>query len=171
MLIPSIVNRILAVFATDVFFTIRRYFGHKPTIRPNSKKLYRLFLNKGNMTWEAFSSSVRSYQRGFMGEPNEARPGRGEFHENPSTCICEDPTAKEKKNYLRTRKIGNESFNVTRKDGVVDDQNPDDEPEWPDTDEDEDLNGSQEKSLFDTTGLDYDAASYEEPELEDVLSD
>ena len=29
-----------------------------------------------------------------MGEPNEVKPGRGEFHENPSSCICEDPVAK-----------------------------------------------------------------------------
>ena len=24
-----------------------------------------------------------------MGEPNEVKLGRGEFHENPSACICE----------------------------------------------------------------------------------
>ncbi|GJX13329.1 GDP-fucose protein O-fucosyltransferase [Tanacetum coccineum] len=46
----------------------RRYFGHKPTIRPNAKKLYRLFLNRENTTWEEFSSRVRTHQRGFMGE-------------------------------------------------------------------------------------------------------
>lgn len=42
------------------------------------------------MTWEAFASRVRTHQIGFMGEPNEWKPGRGEFHENPSSCICED---------------------------------------------------------------------------------
>lgn len=68
----------------------RRYFGHKPTIRPNTKKLYRLFAERHNMTWQQFSSKVQSYQVGFMGEPNEVKPGRGEFHENPSACICED---------------------------------------------------------------------------------
>ncbi|KAL9685378.1 hypothetical protein QQ045_022828 [Rhodiola kirilowii] len=67
----------------------RRYFGHKPTIRPNAKKLYKLFLNRNNRTWEEFASRVRSSQIGFMGEPNEVRPGRGEFHENPAACICE----------------------------------------------------------------------------------
>ncbi|KAG7034999.1 hypothetical protein SDJN02_01792 [Cucurbita argyrosperma subsp. argyrosperma] len=66
----------------------RRYFGHKPTIRPNAKKLNRLFMDRNNMTWEQFSSKVQSYQVGFMGEPNEVKPGRGEFHENPSACIC-----------------------------------------------------------------------------------
>ncbi|CAA6666747.1 unnamed protein product [Spirodela intermedia] len=67
----------------------RRYFGHKTTIRPNAKKLYSVFQSRGNITWEEFASKVRSHQRGFMGEPNEVRPGRGEFHENPSPCICE----------------------------------------------------------------------------------
>ncbi|PKA60105.1 Uncharacterized protein AXF42_Ash009789 [Apostasia shenzhenica] len=67
----------------------RRYFGHKRTIRPNTKKLYSLFQNRTSMTWDAFSSKVRAFQKGFMGEPNEVRPGSGEFHENPSTCICE----------------------------------------------------------------------------------
>uniref|UniRef100_A0A0D9XAQ5 rhamnogalacturonan endolyase n=1 Tax=Leersia perrieri TaxID=77586 RepID=A0A0D9XAQ5_9ORYZ len=67
----------------------RRYFGHKRTIRPNAKRLYSLILNRRNMSWDSFSSRVRLVQKGFMGEPKELRPGRGEFHENPSTCICE----------------------------------------------------------------------------------
>ncbi|RDY06857.1 hypothetical protein CR513_09104, partial [Mucuna pruriens] len=67
----------------------RRYFGHKPTIRPNAKKLNLLFMNKNNRTWEEFASRVRTFQVGFMGEPNELRPGSGEFHENPSSCICQ----------------------------------------------------------------------------------
>ncbi|KAL4585093.1 hypothetical protein LXL04_009707 [Taraxacum kok-saghyz] len=69
----------------------RRYFGYKPTIRPNAKKLYRLFLDRGNMTWEEFSSRVRTHQIGFMGRPNESKPGKCEFHENPVACICDDP--------------------------------------------------------------------------------
>ncbi|KDP24728.1 hypothetical protein JCGZ_25329 [Jatropha curcas] len=72
----------------------RRYFGHKPTIRPNAKKLYKLFLNRHNMTWEEFASRVHTYQIGFMGEPNEVKPGRGAFHENPSSCICENSQAR-----------------------------------------------------------------------------
>ncbi|OIT06495.1 uncharacterized protein A4A49_24063 [Nicotiana attenuata] len=32
----------------------RRYFGHKPTIRPNAKKLYRVFLNRNNMALEGY---------------------------------------------------------------------------------------------------------------------
>ncbi|XP_078446019.1 O-fucosyltransferase 6-like [Wolffia australiana] len=72
----------------------RRYFGHKRTIRPNAKKLYSLFLGRANMTWEDFATRVRTRQKGFMGDPKEVRPGRGEFHENPSACICEDPQVK-----------------------------------------------------------------------------
>lgn len=48
-------------------------------------------MNRNNMAWEEFSSRVRTLQIGFMGEPNEVKPGRGEFHENPSSCICEYP--------------------------------------------------------------------------------
>jgi hypothetical protein len=79
---------VIILISTFVQFA-RRYFGHKRTIRPNAKKLYSLFLNRNNMTWDMFSSKVRTYQRGFMGEPKEIRPGRGEFHENPAACICE----------------------------------------------------------------------------------
>ncbi|KAJ0077177.1 hypothetical protein Patl1_35690 [Pistacia atlantica] len=63
----------------------RRYFGHKPTIRPNAKKLNRLFMDRNNMRWEEFASRVRTHQIGFMGEPNEGKPGRGEFNKNPTS--------------------------------------------------------------------------------------
>ncbi|ESW14556.1 hypothetical protein PHAVU_008G291300 [Phaseolus vulgaris] len=71
----------------------RRYFGHKPTIRPNAKKLNQLFMKKNSMTWEEFASRVRTFQVGFIGEPNELRPGSGEFHENPSSCICQNSSS------------------------------------------------------------------------------
>uniref|UniRef100_A0A0A8Y8L9 O-fucosyltransferase family protein n=1 Tax=Arundo donax TaxID=35708 RepID=A0A0A8Y8L9_ARUDO len=67
----------------------RRYFGHKRTIRPNAKQLYPLFMKRGNISWGAFSSEVRIIQKGYMGEPMEIMPGRGEFHANPAACICE----------------------------------------------------------------------------------
>lgn len=31
----------------------------------------------------------------------QARPGRGEFHENPAACICEKPEAQEKLRHWR----------------------------------------------------------------------
>ncbi|KAI5071986.1 hypothetical protein GOP47_0012092 [Adiantum capillus-veneris] len=73
----------------------RRYFGHKRTVRPNSKRLGSLFLAKPNMTWNMFALKLRKVQRGFMGEPKEMRPGRGQFFENPSACICEKSNVKE----------------------------------------------------------------------------
>ncbi|XP_014508507.1 uncharacterized protein At1g04910 [Vigna radiata var. radiata] len=69
----------------------RRYMGHKRTIRPNAKKLSALFSSRHEMVWDTFASKVKACQRGFMGEPDEMRPGRGEFHEYPSTCVCEKP--------------------------------------------------------------------------------
>ncbi|KAK4483612.1 hypothetical protein RD792_010811 [Penstemon davidsonii] len=70
----------------------RRYMGHKRTIKPNAKKLSALFTARDKMEWSTFARKVKSCQRGFMGEPEEMRPGRGEFHEYPSACICHRPS-------------------------------------------------------------------------------
>ncbi|RVW50874.1 O-fucosyltransferase 16 [Vitis vinifera] len=118
----------------------RRYFGHKPTIRPNAKKLSRLFLNK-----------------------------EASFHENPSSCICEESGANAKRD-SGSQKSGKES-NATRKDFDEDDQNMDDELEWMDPDDEEDQTGPQETGLANGTGLDYGVLASEEPELEEMLSD
>lgn len=163
----------------------RRYFGHKRTIRPNAKKLYSLFLNRSNLTWEAFSSKVRTYQRGFMGEPKEIRPGRGEFHENPSTCICENAVVKidgttqnQLKVNTRGRKeglsnsVGEPTYNhdVDNHDIVDDNQDADEEPELPDFDDEE--NSPQTTSQSNATELDYDIfMRSEDPELEEMFSD
>lgn len=69
--------------------------GHKRTIRPNAKKLSALFMAKDRMDWDTFARKVKSCQRGFMGEPEEMKPGRGEFHEFPYSCICEKPVTDE----------------------------------------------------------------------------
>ncbi|KAL8027910.1 hypothetical protein ABFS82_14G124500 [Erythranthe guttata] len=85
----------------------RRYFGHKPTIRPNTKKLQKLFLNRDNTTWEEFSSHVREFQTGFMGEPltNEVNnTKKGEFHENPWSCICENSERRTSRSSSRSSK-------------------------------------------------------------------
>lgn len=66
--------------------------GHKRTIRPNAKRLSSLFSGIGKMEWSTFARKVKSCQRGFMGEPEEMKPGRGEFHEYPSACICQKPS-------------------------------------------------------------------------------
>ncbi|KAM0012972.1 putative GDP-fucose protein O-fucosyltransferase [Helianthus debilis subsp. tardiflorus] len=146
----------------------RRYFGHKPTIRPNAKKLYRLFLNRENTTWEEFSSKVRSRQRGFMGEPKEVRPGRGEFHENPATCICEDPQAKSKLQTL-PRKFGKTDVDS---DDVFVDPDVDNEHELSDQDEDDDLIDPQFQHLVNDTSVDDDDPLVSDvPEIEELLSD
>ncbi|XP_051137436.1 O-fucosyltransferase 16-like [Andrographis paniculata] len=77
----------------------RKYFGHKPTIRPNARRLSKLFLKvkNENITWEEFALNVQKLQRGFMGEPgqindnnNDAYKVDHQFHENPLACICKN---------------------------------------------------------------------------------
>ncbi|XP_055815456.1 O-fucosyltransferase 6-like isoform X2 [Solanum dulcamara] len=102
----------------------RRYFDHKPTIRPNAKKLNKLLLHRNNMTWEEFASQIRTSQIGFMGEPMEVKPGRGEFHENPTACICAD-----------SEMDTGSSINSARRDmgEVSDGEIGEEEQEWSDT--------------------------------------
>ncbi|XP_068634274.1 O-fucosyltransferase 29-like [Aristolochia californica] len=66
----------------------RRYMGHKRTIRPNAKKLSSLFIARNMIDWKTFSKKVKAYQRGFMGDPGEMKPGKGEFLEFPYSCVC-----------------------------------------------------------------------------------
>lgn len=123
------------------------------------------------MTWEEFASRVRTFQRGFMGEPKEVRPGRGEFHENPSTCICEDSGAKAEAN-SDPQEIGNQDT-ASRKE--TEDHNVDNESEMSEAEDEEDANSSEgeefSEALFNATSLDYDTSISEEPELEEMLSD
>lgn len=67
----------------------RRYMGHKRTIRPNAKKLDVLFHKRNKMGWDIFSRKVKKVQRGLLGDPDDIRPGRDDFHEFPSSCICQ----------------------------------------------------------------------------------
>lgn len=89
--------------------------GHKRTIRPNAKRLSALFAARNKMDWSSFSRKVKSCQRGFMGEPEEMRPGRGEFHEFPSSCICQKPSE-----YLAAMKDGRHSFLNVSADRAID---------------------------------------------------
>ncbi|KAL2548057.1 O-fucosyltransferase family protein [Forsythia ovata] len=84
----------------------RRYMGHKRTIRPNAKRLSALFTARDKMDWSTFARKVKSCQRGFMGEPEEIKPGRGEFHEFPSSCICQKPS----KYYVVNKNKGDQNF-------------------------------------------------------------
>ncbi|KAG4973024.1 hypothetical protein AAZX31_11G033200 [Glycine max] len=93
----------------------RRYMGHKRTIRPNAKKLSTLLAGRHQMDWDTFAKKVKSCQRGFMGEPDEMRPGRGEFHEFPSSCVCRRPYVDEElsKEVYRSPKLV--AINLTAK--------------------------------------------------------
>jgi hypothetical protein len=145
----------------------RRYFGHKPTIRPNAKKMYRLFTNLNNMTWEEFASTVRTDQIGFMGEPNEVRPGRGEFHENPASCICEKSKAKARGVLIPRTQTHNHPNKDTG--DVTNEQSAEDEEEWSDMDYVENVN-SRERGLPNETESDPNILlKPEQPELEEEL--
>ncbi|XP_074555764.1 LOW QUALITY PROTEIN: O-fucosyltransferase 16-like [Curcuma longa] len=144
----------------------RRYFGHKRTIRPNAKKLYSLFLNRANISWDEFALKVHTHQRGFMGEPKEVRPGRGEFHENPSTCICDAAGSLNQINPNIEHRKGTRSKIV----GKPTSDNLPEEPDWSESDYQEYT--SLSKSSSNDTELDYDPFSRtEDSEIEDILSD
>ncbi|XP_074264778.1 O-fucosyltransferase 29-like [Silene latifolia] len=65
----------------------RRYMGHKRTVKPNSKRLSALFMSRDTMDWTTFAKKVKSAQRGFMGEPDEMKPGKG-ISRISRACIC-----------------------------------------------------------------------------------
>ncbi|KAL0291463.1 UNVERIFIED_CONTAM: O-fucosyltransferase 16 [Sesamum radiatum] len=153
----------------------RRYFGHKPTIRPNSKSFYRLSLSE-IMTWEAFASQVRTVQIGFMGEPNEVKPGKGGFHEHPLPCICEtsesratrDQTSEE----AATIDSKNEPDQGTEEysgegndDGYSEDELDLSEAEYPEYD-----NGVPERVSTNRKDL-GSVLKPDQPELEEIVSD
>ncbi|KAK9056481.1 hypothetical protein SSX86_023842 [Deinandra increscens subsp. villosa] len=147
----------------------RRYFGHKPTIRPNAKTLSRLLMDRENMTWEEFSTQVQEHQVGFMGAPNEARPGRGEFHENPTSCICEKSKNKPKTISSLPRKASDNKVDETVDVFIDKIRNSYNEEE----EEDEDKDGivsNLNYFLNDTNVVDF-STGYEETELEELLSD
>lgn len=101
----------------------------------------------------------------------EVRPGRGEFHENPSSCICEDSEAKAMKD-SGNRKIIKRSDTVKEEpESMADDLDIDSEPDWfeqEDEDQDDSLAG---RGQLNETTLDYDSGNSDEPELDELLSD
>lgn len=122
------------------------------------------------MTWDVFASRVRTSQKGFMGEPMEVKLGRGEFHENPHSCICEKAagsgseittTARNKSGINHLSSEGGEQAEYVSVEGELD---------WHDLDYGETV--PLGKSLPNRTETDYDTSvSSEEPELETMLSD
>lgn len=129
------------------------------------------------MTWEEFASRIRSNQIGFMGEPNEVKPGRGEFHENPASCICENFNAKARRDLVyRTQTTTSHEpvmENNTRSDsgGLSEEQSAEEEQDWSDTDDAENENGLQGKTLPNRTDSDLGIVKADQPELEEMFSD
>ncbi|KAF4382808.1 hypothetical protein G4B88_021591 [Cannabis sativa] len=173
--------RILAGRRYQQYLGFGRYFGHKPTIRPNAKKLYKLFMNRYNMTWEDFAAKVRTHQIGFMGEPKEIKPGKGEFHENPEACICDasdkNPNEISPQNQSHSHKMDNNNNNDNSyikenkdSDDVTDEQISEDEQFGFDyMDNETALGGKRQPNAtdFETTAM----SKSEQPELEELFSD
>lgn len=133
-------------------------------------------MNRKNTTWKEFASRVRTFQIGFMGEPNEVRPGRGEFHENPSACICENSEAKARGDSSSQFQVGqkNGTENILRKDSgeLIDEQFTEDEQDWSDTEYVENENGIRSKGLPNRTNSDSGlVVKPDQPELDEMFSD
>lgn len=114
-----------------------------------------------------------------MGEPKEVRPGRGEFHENPSSCICDQPEAEARGRGdlgstlpVRVRTEKEESI-VKNNTEQADDQPTEDEHDWIDMDYPENENGLQGKGLLNLTDSDFGllVKGETQPELEELFSD
>ncbi|OEL30888.1 Uncharacterized protein BAE44_0008092 [Dichanthelium oligosanthes] len=139
----------------------RRYFGHRRTIRPNAKKLYSLFLNRTSMSWDTFASKLQTFQKGFMGEPNEIKPGRGEFHEYPMDCICAKSKGKTGQSRPRQIKRAGEAVENHSGDGDLD---------WRDLDYGEHTPLGRDSSN-ESESDDIRVGGSDIPELEDMMSD
>lgn len=138
--------------------------------------------DRNNVTWEQFSSKLQSYQVGFMGEPNEVKPGKGEFHENPTACICEDSDSNAKTNLSLLNQIHHTEDVKENNNGYKETNNltneqttTEDDQEWTGL-EYLDIGGDfGEKRLTTiTTTIDSDLgvqANPERPELEELFSD
>jgi hypothetical protein len=131
-------------------------------------------MKRGNMSWDAFASQVQTIQKGYMGEPMEITPGRGEFHANPAACICE----KSGRNSVIVKSISGstqEPVTDTRIRKAIDIGRPpypvytDEEADGSDTEEDPDSSGRGE--VIDTEPDDDSVVRQEDPELEEILSD
>ena len=127
------------------------------------------------MTWQQFSSKVQAYQVGFMGEPNEVKPGRGEFHENPSACICEDSNSNERRNPSVVNKINDnhrENVKESNNNLINEQAGTEEEQDWTGLEFLEVVGDLGEKRLGSITDSDVGVqAKTEGTELEELFSD
>jgi hypothetical protein len=115
-----------------------------------------------------------------MGEPRELKPGRGQFHENPSTCICEKTSGK---TVTKSKSQDDQGVNYGAQESEIVSEPAD--PSLTDVEEDasaekeetsltdveEDASAEKEETTVDPEG-DVDAlVRSEDPEPEQVLSD
>lgn len=132
------------------------------------------------MTWEGFASEVRIHQVGFMGDPNEVKPGRGEFHENPSSCICQSSLPNNQGSDIQdesavTFQKGKEFSTIGSDTGEINDydQNFEDEQELADP-EDVDTENTTVPGKELPQGINKDPRiilTSDQPELDEFLSD
>lgn len=124
------------------------------------------------MTWEEFSSRVRTFQKGFMGAPKEVRAGRGVFHENPASCICENTDAERDIASIQKGSVKESSHPLKTDIGLVnDDQNANDDLEWSDPEDEEDIKSQQGNNVYNETSVEEESLLSEEPEMDYFLSD
>lgn len=105
-----------------------------------------------------------------MGDPKELRPGRGEFHENPSTCICERTDGK---TVAKSKSQGDQvvTYGAQEKEVVGEPAVPSYiYEEMGESDVEEDAPAEKEEAI-DPGGEDDVLVRPEDPELEQILSD
>lgn len=130
------------------------------------------------MTWEEFASRVRTHQIGFMGEPREMKPGRGEFHENPDACICDvsdknpkEASSQNQSEYSNKMDNDNKEDNKKKDSGdMTDEQIGEDEQNWFDYLDNEAI--LAEKGQH--NGMDSETSvlsTHDQPELDELFSD
>lgn len=113
------------------------------------------------MSWDKFASKVHTFQKGFMGEPNEIKPGRGEFHEHPMDCIC----AKSKEKIGQSR-----SHQIKRAGEAVENHSSGGDLDWRDLDYGEHTPLGRDSSN-EPESDDIRVGGSDIPELEDMMSD
>nr|CAB3454128.1 unnamed protein product [Digitaria exilis] len=113
---------------------------------------------------------VQIIQKGYMGEPMEISPGRGEFHANPAACICE----KTGKNSVAVKSISRSNQELVNDTGIKKAVGrppypvyTDEEADGSDTEDDTTARGE----MIDAEPDDDSVVRQEDPELEEILSD
>jgi hypothetical protein len=129
-------------------------------------------MKRGNMSWDAFSAQVRIIQKGYMGEPMEIAPGRGDFHANPAACICE----KTDENLAAVKFISRSNQEPANDTGIKKAVGrppypvyTDEEADGSDTEDDQDT--TTRGDMVDAEPDDDSVLRQEDPELEEILSD